>query len=429
MVKMKKYNVLVFPGGTEIGLEIHKALCQCKNVRLHSAGLDISNHAPYVFARHFVIPSIYDPNWVDHLNRVIIEQGIDYVYPAYDDVMVALAENANRIKTRIVCSPLETCLITRSKSKTYSLFRSVIPVPTLYPDLEAIDQYPVFVKPDRGQGAQGTFIVHKSEHLRHLLEQAEKQVILEYLPGDEYTVDCFSDRDAGLLFCGARQRLRIRSGISMDSRPVHNRIYAEYAQAISNKLTFHGAWFFQVKKDQQGICKLLEIGPRISGTMALHRVQGVNFPLLSIYEQERIPIQILTNDIDVQIDRALINRYKHQLRYSVVYVDLDDTLILNETVNLDLVKFLYQCINKSTRVVLITKHASDVQQTLRKYRLTGIFDEIIHMDQSSNKADYIRESDAILIDDSFSERKNVSERLGILTFDCSMLEMLTDERG
>ena len=214
----------------------------------------------------------------------------------------------------------------------------------------------------------------------------------------------------------------------MNSRPAQYDVFVEYANAISKKLTFHGAWFFQLKKDRHGTYKLLEIASRIAGTMAVHRVQGVNFALLSIYEQQRIPIEILENKVDVEIDRALVNRYRHQLKYSVVYVDLDDTLILNGIVNVNLVRFLYQCINAGIRIALLTKHVTDVDETLRKHRLSEIFDEIIHVGQSASKSDHIREGDAILIDDSFSERKAASERLGILTFDCSMIEMLMDER-
>ena len=423
------YNVLVFPGGTEVGLEIQRALCQCKDVRLHSAGLGISNHAPYVFARHFVIPSVFEPNWIDSLSKIIIEQGVDYVFPAHDDVLVGLVQNAERIEARIVSSPLETCLITRSKSQTNRLLSGVLPIPTVYDKPEAVDEYPVFVKPDKGQGSQSTHTVHDRRHLAQLLAENPAHVVLEYLPGEEYTVDCFSDRDAGLLFCGGRQRIRTRSGISMDSRPVHDDVFMEYAKAISQKLTFHGAWFFQVKRDSCGTPKLLEIAPRIAGAMAVHRVQGVNFPLLSIYEQDRIPLEILANTLDVEIDRALVNRYRHNVKYSGVYVDLDDTLILNGLVNVPLIRLLYQCINAGIRIVLLTKHQANVERTLGKYRLAGIFDEIIQIKPSASKSDHIRESDAILIDDSFSERKAVSERLGIPTFDCSMIEMLMDERA
>lgn len=424
----KQYNVLVFPGGTEIGLEIQKSLSQCRDIRLYSTGLEVSNHAPFIFARHFVIPSIYDPLWVDSLNQIVTNHDINYIFPAYDDIIIALAQNTERIKAKIVSSPLNTCLITRSKTKTYHLLTGTVPVPRIYNNLDSIEQYPVFIKPDEGQGSQYAHLVNSRIRLLELLEEGRNFLIMENLDGDEYTVDCFSDREAGLLFCGGRKRIRTKSGISMNSQLVHNAIFLEYANAISKKLKFHGAWFFQVKKDQHGTFKLLEIAPRIAGTMAVHRVQGINFAILSIYEQERVPVEILLNTVDVEIDRALINRYRHNVTYSVVYVDLDDTLILNGVVNVNLVRFLYQCINKGIRIVLLSKHTSDIDLTLRKYRLTGIFDEVIHLAQTDIKSDSICERDAILIDDSFSERKAVKERLGILTFDSSMLEMLLDER-
>ncbi len=205
--------------------------------------------------------------------------------------------------------------------------------------------------------------------------------------------------------------------------------FVEYARIISGRLTFFGAWFYQVKKGRDGIFKLLEVAPRIAGTMALHRVQGINFPLLSIYEQERIPVAILTNNAYVEIDRALVNRYRHQIDYSSVYVDLDDTLIVHDKINVHVISFIYQSINEGKKIVLLTKHEKDLNSTLARFRLTDLFDEIIHINREDAKADYIKVRDAILIEDSFSERKAVSERLGIYTFDCSMVEVLLNERS
>jgi len=427
-MNMKKTNVLVFPGGTEIALEIWRALKDAKDVRLYSASIAVSNHAPYVFARHFTVPSVHEQNWIEELNRVIAGQSIDYVFPAHDDAVIALAENANRIDARIISSPVRTCRIARLKSRTYETLRDVVPVPRVFGDPGMIDRYPIFVKPDKGQGSQGVHIAYDRGQVDRLLLEDDGYLVTEYLPGEEITVDCFSDRDRGLLFCQGRQRTRTRSGISVHSITVHDKLFGEYARAISARIAFHGAWFFQLKKDREGIFKLLEVAPRIAGTMALHRVKGVNFALLSIYEQERIPLTILENSVDVEIDRALVNRYSHQVKYSAVYVDFDDTLILQDRVNTSLVAFLYQCINEGIRLVLLTKHAGDVKQSLRQYRLSDVFDDIIHLEQIASKADYIVEPDAILIDDSFSERKAVSETLGILTFDSSMIEMLIDER-
>ena len=100
----------------------------------------------------------------------------------------------------------------------------------------------------------------------------------------------------------------------------------------------------------------MEVGARIAGTMALHRCDGVNFPLLGIYEEERAPITIMTNNAEIRIDRALVNRYQHGLTFTTVYVDLDDTLILRGRVNTILVRLLYQCVNKGKRVVVVTRN-------------------------------------------------------------------------
>ena len=422
-------NILVFPGGTEIGLEIHRALSHCKEVRLFSAGIGVSNHASYVFTNHFKIPSIHEQGWIDALNKVIDDNSIDYIFPAYDDIIVALAQNANFIHAKLIASPIETCLITRSKSATYRHLANFIPVPIIFEDKDIVDQYPVFVKPDRGQGSVNAKVIQNRMELEAAINANDEMLILEYLPGEEYTVDCFSDRDAGLLFCGGRRRIRTKSGISLNCTHVIDPIFEDYAKCISEHLVFCGAWFFQVKKDCRGTFKLLEIAPRIAGTMALHRVQGINFPLLSIYEQERIQLTILKNNVNIEIDRALTNRYRHNISYSTAYIDLDDTLILNESINLMVIRFVFQCLNKGIKIILLTKHAENVNQTLIKYRLNGIFDDVIHIHKSQNKFDFIKGKNAILIDDSFSERKAVTDMLGILTFDCSMLELLLDDRS
>jgi carbamoyl-phosphate synthase large subunit len=423
------FRVLVFPGGTEIALEINSALRWCKDVQLFSAGLAVSNHATYVFTQHTQIPSIHKPGWLEALNDLIVRQRIGHVFPAYDDIIVALAVNAERLHAKVVTSPLETCLITRSKSQTYRALRDTVPCPQTYSSSVSVDQFPVFVKPDKSQGSQGAHVVDDNMQLTTVLRRDPTALVLEYLPGDEYTIDCFSDRDDGLLFCAGRERTRTRSGISMSSHIVEMPEFRDFALAISKKLKFHGAWFFQLKKDAAGCLKLLEIGPRIAGTMALHRVLGVNFPLLSLYEAQRMPVRIMTNLIQVDIDRALINRYHHNVHYNTVYVDLDDTLIFKSAVNTKLIAFLYQCINEQKKLVLLTRHTAEVEQTLRNYRLAGIFDEIIRVPpRPARKSQYITENNSILIDDSFSERYATQLELGLPTFDCSMLEMLIDDR-
>lgn len=421
---MKVRNVLVFPAGTEIGLEIHEALRQCKEVKLFGAGVFTSSHAPFAFERFYPLPSVHEADWLNSLSLLCHQLRIDYIFPAHDDVVVALAREQQHIPAVVLTASLETCLITRSKSATYSALQQVIRVPKQFGLPPLASDYPVFVKPDCGQGSQGVALVCTADALAYATTPLVDPVVCEYLPGEEYTVDCFSDRDHGLMFAGARVRRRMRNGISVNTAPVVLEEVETIARKINDTLQLHGAWFFQLKRSVEGDLTLLEVAPRIAGSMSTYRVLGVNFPLLTIFEHERAPIRLILNRDDIELDRALRNRFRHPIRFSTLYIDLDDTLILRDQVNVDAVNLVFQCVNQGIKCKLLTRHAGNLPLTLQRFRLTGLFDEVIHLSNKERKSDHIAESDAIFVDDSFAERWEVHHQLGIRTFDCSMIELL-----
>ena len=132
-------------------------------------------------------------------------------------------------------------------------------------------------------------------------------IITEFLPGSEYTIDCLSDQNK-LLVCEGRQRLRIRNGISVNSKIVEDPRFLEIAEKICEKLDIIGAWFFEVKENSDGELILLEIAPRIAGTMALNRARGINFVALSLLIHEGVGVKPMLNPYDLVIDRALVNK-------------------------------------------------------------------------------------------------------------------------
>lgn len=423
-------NVLIFPGGTEPGLEIARALKGCKEVRLFAASSGPGNHAPFVFTRHAVTPDVFTDGWLEALNGLCRDWAIDLIYPAHDEVAEALVREQPRLAAPVVAAPAEVFAVARSKRATLALFADAIPGPTIL-DPAAVDIFPVFLKPDHGYGGQGAVRADSEAQLCAALEQTVDPLVLEYLPGREYTVDCLSDRDAGVLFAGGRTRERIRMGTAMRSVSAGAELdarFLEYAQVIQSRLPLRGAWFFQMREDALGTLKLLEIGTRIAGTMAFNRVRGVNFPWLSILEAERAPYSLLLNEPPEAIDRALTNRFAHRLTYQRVYVDLDDTLVLRGRINVDVVAFLFRALNEGCELVLLTKCLTDPREVLAERRLSGLFDRVVHLEEAASKADHIDPDGAIFIDDSFSQRSEVAERHGIPTFDPSMLEMLMNDR-
>lgn len=418
-------RVLVFPGGTEIGLEIHSSLKDVRGIKLFAAGTEVSNPGRFAFDEYHPLPAVSDTGWEDALETLCKRLDIDYLIPAHDDVIAALAASSRKPPCAVIGSPADVCLLTRSKSATYAHLYGYVRVPRIYDPAE-VPGYPVFVKPDRGNGSIGASRVDSAEDLVATLRRTRDPIVCEHLPGEEYTVDCFSDREQGLLFCGARIRRRTRNGISVNTLTVDEPAAEPMARAISSRLDLRGAWFFQFKRTANGEPVLLEVAPRVAGAMAAHRVQGINFAMLSILEHERVPVTILRNPSHVELDRALRNRYRHEVRFDTLYVDLDDTLLQGEKVNLHVVQLLFWCINLGKRVVLLTRHAGDLDQTLARHRLAGLFDRVVHLRAGEPKSSQIDPGPAAFVDDSFSERLEVARSCGVPTFDCSMIEMLYD---
>jgi hypothetical protein len=83
-------------------------------------------------------------------------------------------------------------------------------------------------------------------------------------------------------------------------------------------------------------------------------------------------------------------------------------------------------VNRGISLHLLTRHARSVDTTLKRFRLEGLFDEIIHLKAGEPKSDSIRHRDAIFLDDSYAERKDVHEKKGIPVFAPDAIECLLE---
>lgn len=138
----------------------------------------------------------------------------------------------------------------------------------------------------------------------------------------------------------------------------------------------------------------------------------------------RTQIDIIVNDYDICLDRALDNKYKIDIDYEHVYVDFDDCLYINNRINIQLLSFLYQCLNNDKKVYLISKHDGNLIEKLKTLRVFNIFDEVIHLHKGDKKYRYIRFEKSIFIDDSYVERKEMKFNANINVFSPDMVECL-----
>lgn len=427
-------NVLVFPCGSEIGLELCRSLAHSAHFTVFGAS-SVEDHGCFAYERYLEIKSMVgDVDFLGEFNQMLAEHGIEFILPAHDSALLAFAEFQDRgeLKAVALVPDAATAAVCRSKSSTYRRFFGLTPVPRCYApeDIETA-VFPLFAKPDAGQGSKGATLVQDLAAARERLRTAPDSLLMEYLPGHEYTIDCLTDRHGKLRFLAGRERRRVVNGISVNVRRIDNPAFRRIGEMINSQIPLRGAWFFQIRENADGEPVLLEIAPRIAGASGFQRAQNVNLALLSLYDRMEHDIEIMEARLDgLEYDRALAGSFRFDFHYKAAYIDFDDTLIRRDgTVDTDLVKFVFQCRNQGIRVVLLTRHLGDIAESLARYRLTGIFDKVIPVPSHHSKSRFIKEKDAIFIDDSFSERAEVSRTLGIPVFDPSAVETLLDWRG
>lgn len=418
-------NVLVFPCGSGIALEIHRSLRYSKHFRLFGAN-SVPDHGRFVYENYISdIPFASEEQFIPAMKNIVSKYNIDYIYPTMDAIITILKRNEQELGCYVVASPVETTEVCLSKKRTYDVLCQVLRTPREYKKQDKIE-FPVFCKPDIGYGSRTALIIKDRLSLEEHLRQHPDALILEYLPGEEYTIDCFTDKERVLLFCGARIRNRVLNGISVNTVSIgRDKAFREIAEKINSVLEFRGAWFVQLKRGADGKLTLLEIASRLGGSSALYRARGINFAQLSLFDAMGADVSIIDNGYGVELDRALDNRFKIEVEYDEAFIDYDDTIILNkQEFNLEVVKFLYYCRNRRIKITLLSRHKGDLEGELEQIHLSHLFDRVIHIGPKDNKAGYIDNICSIFIDDSFEERKQVWEQKKIPVFSVDMIECL-----
>lgn len=421
---MIRIKVLVLPCGSEVGLEIAHALQRSVHVELYGAS-SRDDHGRLSFDRYATLPTIGDAHFDAHFAELLARWQIDVVFATHDSVMAYLAVRMPAWGVHLINGDPQSAYVARSKAATYAALAGQPWLPRLFANLDDVEHWPVLLKPDQGQGGHGVTIAPDRATAEIALAALELPLICEYLPGDELTVDCFSDWRGTLLYVGPRSRERVVGGISMRSRrkPVSDEI-SRIALAIHQRLTLRGPWFFQLKRDAEAQYKLLEFSCRLSSSSVVQRAAGVNLPLMAVQDFMQRDLMIMDEPHVSLTERRLATHVELAFDFDTAYLDFDDTLVCAGRANPLAMRFAYRLLEMGKRLILLTRHEGDLLAALAEARITeSLFDHIIHLRAGEAKSSVI-EGAAIFIDNHFPERMDVARNCRIPVFDVDALELL-----
>jgi hypothetical protein len=419
---MKKMNVLVFPCGSENAGEIAQSLRYSLHINRLIGASSCDDHGRFHFADYIGdVPFISAPEFDSHFREMLVTHKIDVIFATHDTVCEKLAEMDDLAGCYLVNGDRETTRIARRKVSHISALRAQA----------GSRMFTLWKRQKAGRSLSNLTVVRgngialaaNEEQLAQSIAGSDMPVIVEYLPGRELTVDCFTNRRGELVWAGPRTRERVRAGITMRSQSVAlDDEIAAIAREINAGLTLRGPWFFQLKQDSAQRWKLLEVSCRVAGTMVAQRARGVNLPLMALHDfMGRDVIPLVTPHVTL-IERSIRTRAATTLHYQRVYVDLDDTLIIRQQPNPVVLAFLYQSRARGKSLHLITRHEKKPLETLNQAAISPLlFDEIIHLQDSVKKSTHIK-GPAIFIDNYFPERLDVAQLDDVLVLDVDAVD-------
>jgi carbamoyl-phosphate synthase large subunit len=312
-----KITTLLTGAGAPGGPGIIKALKQDPSIDLlvsdanpHASGRAIHPH-------FYQIPKASDSGFIDHIYRICAEQKVDVLLPLVTrelEVLAPCKERFLNIGTRIVVSDAEQLHAANDKLKLMQTLKQAgIPVSEFYTAKTAseIDDYArklgyphkkVCIKPalsngsrgmrilDAGSGSFDAFFEQKPGNTHATLESIMElfgnrslttMIVMEYLPGEEFTVDALLDQGEPLLLL-PRKRIAMNNGISVAGVFEENHEIIDYATRVFRCMKLHGPNGLQVKRGEDGRFYLLEINPRLQGSSTTAMGMGINLPVLAV---------------------------------------------------------------------------------------------------------------------------------------------------
>ena len=253
-----------------------------------------------------IVPSVYDPKYVDIILDICLRHKVDALLSLNDLELPILAENKKRFAsigvTAIVSDPsvIDICF---DKYKTAQWVESLgLSSPKTYVRLEgaksALDKgeisFPLFLKPRWGSGSIGLETVDNMEELelyyRILVKKIKKSIlatasvgdeyvlIQEKLTGKEYGLDVINDLVGKHVAVSVKEKLAMRAGETDKAVTVDVPEVTAIGRVIGQNLHHIGNLDVDIMQRANGDYCVLELNPRFGGGFPFSYEAGVNLP-------------------------------------------------------------------------------------------------------------------------------------------------------
>ena len=329
-------HILMTGAGAPGAPGIIQCLLEDPSVKLTVADADESATGRWLHDDFVRLPGADDVNFISEVLNICKNRGIQIVLPLVTKELFPFSLNKNLFENagvRLLVSPETAIGIANNKSACHHFLKSKgITVPLFHIVHTAEEfihaayelghpQKSFCFKPSISNGSRGFRIVSDSINetemlfqykpyntyityahaLKILSSQAFPELLVtEYLPGTEYSVDCLANHGKAVAVV-PRLRKKMVNGISVQGEFIKDEPIINYCSRIIEAIGLHGNIGIQVKQSENGEPLLLEINPRVQGTIVAGLGAGINLPLLAV--KQELGLAINPSELNIQWGR------------------------------------------------------------------------------------------------------------------------------
>jgi len=198
----------------------------------------------------YQVPQPSNHKYLAEIKKIIKQEKVDLVIP----LTTYELEELSKLKTPVLSGNLAM----NDKARLFEVLSNAYYVVPFFQTLTGS-----VIKPNIGSGEDNVHVT------------TGNGIVMEYLPGKEYTVDCLA-KNGKMVICVPRTRDVIRDGITFEGVTIKHDIIMGYCQDIIEIFHTDGLVGFQFKEDAYGNPKLIDCNPRIQGSMYHSTLVGVN---------------------------------------------------------------------------------------------------------------------------------------------------------
>jgi carbamoyl-phosphate synthase large subunit len=309
-------RVLVTGAGGPAAVSVMKSLAADPTVELLAADMDPWAAGLYLVPpdARMLIPRGDDPSLVDAVFAKCVSFGADVLVPTVDTELRPVARARERFAqagVSLLLAPDSALAVTLDKLALARRCQSRVRVPRteiLAGADPASWEYPVIVKPRRGSGSRDITLVASAGELAGM-QPGPGFLVQEYLPGEEYSVDVLADASGHVVAAVPRVRSRVDSGVSVAGRTVHDPELEEFATVVAAATGLTFVANVQCRRDMQGRGALLEVNPRVPGTLPLTVAAGVDMPRMALDSLRGRPLPRHASFREIAMVRFLDERF------------------------------------------------------------------------------------------------------------------------